>query len=194
MFSQELINNIRQQRLNALVSVHLHENRIGKLRQRNLLIEFLSLAVPTFYVVPRFLSKGTAIAAYVEVIGEILAAILLVLSILKLVYRWGDSEIRHSIILRRNTDIILEANQLLVKDEINSDIVEQFLRRVKDIDDEDHDLLHDSTKKEEQEAYREALKKSEGKLAICPVCGSNLWYFKKGLCDACGGIPTLRTK
>jgi len=194
MLNQELIDNIRQQKLNALAAIYLHERRIAKLRSKSLLVEFLSLAVPVFYIVPRFLAKGTSVASYIEFFGEILAAILLVLAILKLVYKWQDDEIRHSIMLRRNADISLEADRLLTRKNTNDAIVEQFLRRVKDVDDEDNDLLLDATKKEERTAYREALKKSEGKLAICPVCGANPWSFKKGSCDACGGTPVAQRK
>jgi mobilome CxxCx(11)CxxC protein len=194
MLSQESIDNIRQQKLNALASVYLHTKRISKLRKKNLLVEFLSLAVPAFYIVPRFLAKGTNLSSAIEVIGEILAAILLVLALLKLVYKWQDDEIRHSIMLRKNADIALEADQLLTRENINIATVEQFLRRVQDVDDEDNDLLLDATKQEEREAYREALKKFEGRLAICPVCGANPWHFKQGSCDACGGTPVAKVK
>ena len=123
-----------------------------------------------------------------------MAAILLVFAILKLVYKWQDDEVRHSIMLRRNADITLEADQLLNRKNTNDAIVEQFLRRVKDVDDEDNDLLLDATKKEERMAYREALKKLEGRLATCPVCGANPWHFEKGSCDACGGTPVVQNK
>lgn len=193
MLDQRLIDNIRQQKLNALVAIYLHEQRIAKLKKKSLLVEFLSLAVPAFYIVPRFLSKGTSLAFFIEVIGEILAATLLVLAILKLVYKWQDDEIRHSIMRRRNSDIVFEADQLLKKRNTNDAIVEQFLRRVKDIDDEDDDLLLGTTKKKEQTAYRKALKKMEGRSAACPVCGANLWRFKEGSCNACGGTPNNLT-
>lgn len=65
-------------------------------------------------------------------LGEISGAILLVLSILKLVFGWQQSEIKHSVMLRKNSEISDEAQRLLDRKVTNRDVIEQFLRRVRD--------------------------------------------------------------
>jgi mobilome CxxCx(11)CxxC protein len=195
MISQDTIDKIRQKKLEALVAMHLHDKRVHKFRQRNLLIEFLTIAVPAFYIVPRFLIKGTAGAAFVEIIWELLAAILLVLAIFRVVFKWQDNEIRHSIMSRKNADISREADHLLSKKTTNDEVIEQFLKHVTDVDAEDRDLLLDVTKKEDQKAYREGLKQlATGATTLCPKCGADPWHFVEGNCEACGGTPTRSSK
>jgi mobilome CxxCx(11)CxxC protein len=194
MLDQAAIDSIRQQKLNALSSIYLHEKYIRKLQKKNLLVEFLTIAVPVFYIVPRFLVKGTIVATFVETVWEVAGAVLLVLAIFKVVYKWQDREIRHSVMLRRNADINQEANQLLSRGNITNEVFEQFSRRVLDIDAEDRELLLDTKKNEEQEACREALKNAvPGSTMLCPKCGADPWLFKPGSCGACGGTPSKYT-
>jgi mobilome CxxCx(11)CxxC protein len=190
MLNQEEKNKIRQQKLNALTAMQLHKNQISTLQQRNRLVESLSIAVSAFYLTPRLLAKGTSFANIVDNIGEILAAILLVLTILKLINKWQDDEIRHEIMLRRNRDIVYEADRLLERPTTNREVLEQFLRRVKDVDDEDQFLLLNIKRVEKQKAYRDALKEFGSSTSTpCPICGADPWTFTPGRCEACGGTP-----
>jgi mobilome CxxCx(11)CxxC protein len=192
-FSHEQTDRILQEKLNALMAIYLHERRISKLRKKNTLIVFLSIAVPTFYLVPRLLAKGTTFAFSVEIIGEFLAALLLVLAILQVVYKWQDNEARHLIMLNRNRDILHEANDLLVRKSMDSMVIDQFLKRVKYVDSDDEDLLLDSTKQENQAAYRNALKVFiPNQTSVCRRCGADPLNFTKGPCEMCGGTPTKR--
>ncbi len=177
-----------------MVAVLQHQMCISKLQKRNYLVDFLSIAVPVFYIFPRFLIKGVeweilgfVLEDIVNTTGEILSALLLVMVIFKLVYRWQDSEVQHWAMITKNRSISLEANQLLTNRRTSGDVVEQFLRRVSEIDTDDDKLLISITKKQEQQTYREALKKLDGEAARCRVCGANPWRFKEGDCDACGG-------
>lgn len=190
MLNQENVNKIRQQKLNALVAIQLHRQKIRTLQKRNRIIESLSIAVPVFYLTPRLLAKGTLFANVIDNAGEILAAILLVLALLKLVNKWQDDEIRHAIISRRNADTDYEAERLLQSQTANSEAVEQFLRRVNDVNAEDENLLSDVKAENKQKAYREALKQfNPSTLTLCPICGADPWKFIPGSCEACGGTP-----
>jgi mobilome CxxCx(11)CxxC protein len=195
MLNLEIIDVLRQNKLAALVAGYLHEKRIHRLRRKNLLVEFLTIAVPAGYAIPRFLMKGTSGAALVEYAWELFAAALLMLAILRVVYKWQDRETRHSIMLRKNVDVSREADQLLTRKTINHEVLEQFLKRIADIDMEDKELLADVTKEEDQEAAREGLKHLvPGATTLCSKCGADPWTFTEGACDACGGTPVTETK
>jgi len=188
MTSGELELNILQRKLDALTATYLHERYAHKFRKLNQWVEYLSIAVPVFYAAPRYLVKGTAIAPLLEITGEILGAVLLVLAILKLVFGWQQSEVRHSMMLRKNSEISDEAQRLLDRKVTNRDVIEQFLRRVRDVDDEDRELLPGLSKRQRQEAYRESLKHViSGQTMLCMICGANPWHFTPGRCEACGG-------
>jgi mobilome CxxCx(11)CxxC protein len=133
----------------------------------------------------------------IDNLGEILAAILLVLAILKLVHKWQDDEIKHSIMLRRNRDVVYEADRLLERQSTNLEVVDQFLSRVKDVNDEDDALLPDNKIKQEdkQKAYRKALMEfSPTESTPCFVCGADPYRFTPGDCQTCGGTSQTRKK
>lgn len=193
MLNQESVSKIRQHKLDALVAVQLHRGRIRTLKKRNGLVESLSIAVPVFYITPRLLAKGTVLAGLIDGLGEILAAILLVLAILRLVSKWQDNEVKHAIISRRNADTVYEADRLLESQSANNEAVEQFLRRIEDVNAEDETLLLNTKDVDRQKAYREALKKfSFNTSTSCPICGADPWKFTPGTCQACGGTPVSR--
>lgn len=185
-----MYEHLRQIKLDTLSAIYLHSRRLQRLQQRNLLVEFLAIAVPVFYIVPRYLLKGTFIALYVDNFGELLAVGLLILSILKVVYRWQERAIRHSVMMQRNQDIQLEADLLLGKKHISQEVSHQFQRRVADVDAEDRELLADVTKEEDQAAYRYALKNlTPGVTTCCMKCSADPWRFQAGACLVCGGTP-----
>lgn len=191
MLSQRDSNNIRQEKLNALVAIQLHQYSIRNLQRRNQLIEFLTIAVPVFFLVPRLLAKGMFLANFVDGFGEILAAALLVLAILKLAYKWQDKEVLHSTLSRRNLDIVYEADRILGNKTASHETVEQFLNRTKDMNAEDENILSNTRRNDKQTAYREALKKFDRNRVStpCPICGADPWKFSPGVCQACGGTP-----
>jgi|688.fasta_scaffold236981_2 mobilome CxxCx(11)CxxC protein len=195
MLNSEQKENIKQRRMDALVAIELHKKKIRKLQETNKLVEVLSIAVPALYLTPRLLAKGTFWANLVDVVGEILAACLLVLVIFKLVYKWQDDEIKHTTMSRRNKDTIYEANRLLESTTATPEVVEQFLRRVQDIDDEDQNLLSNTQETDRQEAYREVLRKvNPSATTTCPNCGADPWHFISGNCQLCGGTPVTQRK
>ena len=192
MLNPENIERIRKTKIDALVAIKLHQKQKRKLQKKNQLVDFLSIAVPAFYLTPRFLAKDTIFATFIDGFGEILAAILLVLAIWKLVKKWQDDEISHKTMLRKNRDTVYEADRLLGNPTTNTEAVEQFLRRVIDVDDDDSELLFSTIKKTDlQEAYREALKEFDpsSHSTCCKLCGADPWKFIQGNCQVCGGTP-----
>ncbi len=190
MLNERDLDTIRQDKFNALVAIELHRKEIRKLQQKNQLIDSLTLAVPVFYLIPRLLAKGTFLASFIDGIGEILAGILLVLAILKLTNKWQEREIRHTTMSRRNRDIFYEADRLLKSQTASREVVEQFQRRVIDVDNEDETLLSNLKEVDRQKGYREVLKKFiPGTSTPCPQCGADPWKFTPGTCQLCGGTP-----
>jgi mobilome CxxCx(11)CxxC protein len=190
MLKPEQLNKIKQKELNALVAIQLHKKKIYSLQRINRIFECLCIAVPIFYFAPRFLAKSTSYAVYIDSFGEILAAILLVLAIIKLVNKWQDDEFNHKTMSQRNDDIVLEADRLLGSQTASNEALEQFLKRVQDVNADDQALLTNIKKDDKQTAYREALKQLNSSTPIlCPICHSDPWKFTAGTCQACGGKP-----
>jgi mobilome CxxCx(11)CxxC protein len=120
---------------------------------------------------------------------------LLVLAILKLVNKWQDDEIKHAIMSQRNADTDYEADRLLESPTANPEVVNQFLRRIKDVDAEDEALLLNIKGVDKKKAYRDALKKFRPTTStLCPICGADPWQFSPGICQACGGTPVMQKK
>jgi mobilome CxxCx(11)CxxC protein len=195
MLNPDHIETIQQKRLDALLAIKLHRNQISNLQVRNQLVLGLSIIVPAFYLTPRLLAKGTPFGATVDFIGELLAALLLVLAILQLVCKWQDNEFKHRLMARQNRDIDYEAGRLLSSKSIDKITLEQFLKRVQDVDSDDADLLNNIKDTDRQKAYRDALKEfSPSKPTTCPKCGADPWNFFPGRCQVCGGTPVNTQK
>jgi mobilome CxxCx(11)CxxC protein len=190
MLKPEQVTKIEQKKLDALVAIQLHRKQIRILQRINRIFDCLCIAVPAFYLTPRLLAKSTSFAIYIDFLGEILAAILLILAIIKLVNKWQDDEFKHTSMSQRNADIVGEADRLLASPTTSSEALQQFLKRVQDVDSDDQSLLINTKKDDKQTAYREALKQFSSSTAIlCPVCNSDPWKFTAGTCQACGGQP-----
>ena len=78
--------------------------------------------------------------------------------------------------------------------EFSKDEFDQFLRRVKDVDEEDIDLLKNVSESQDQEAYREALKRLQPHGQLCFKCGADPWKFEPGPCQVCGGTPPKKSE
>jgi mobilome CxxCx(11)CxxC protein len=191
MSQQEYKCQIEQIKFDAMVAIHLHGQKIHDLQRKNRLIEFLSIAMPIIFLVSRLLVKGVkgkeSLLSSFDFTAEVSAVILLVAVIFKHVYKWQDDEIKHELMSRRNSEIENEAERLLKNKSFSNEAIEQFLRRVKDVDDEDKSLLVGIKSINKRIAYRDVLKELN---ASCPICKADPWKFTEGNCDACGGDPT----
>jgi|LakMenE01Jun11ns_1017448.scaffolds.fasta_scaffold9895489_4 mobilome CxxCx(11)CxxC protein len=195
MLNQDRIETIQQKRLDALVAMKLHRNQMRHLQSLNQLVLGLSIIVPAFYLTPRLLAKGTALGTIVDFIGEIVAALLLIFASLQLVCKWQDNEYQHRLMARQNSDVDYEARRLLNSKSINDITLEQFLKRVQDVDSNDAELLNNIKEADRQRAYRDALKEFEpSKSTPCPQCGADPWNFRHGRCQVCGGTPVNTQK
>lgn len=193
MSNKELKRGLDQIRLEALSAIFLHQKRATSLSKKNLIIEFLAIAVPSFYIVPRFILKGTEYENFVELLWLILAACLLLIVTFKLVFKWKDKEIKHNTMIYRNTDIAREAYNLASGKSIDEGIYRQFQKRIQENDTYDANLLAGTSTTEDQEAFRYALKQLiPGGLMLCPKCNADPWIFKKGECQMCGNMPVKK--
>jgi mobilome CxxCx(11)CxxC protein len=190
MLTHATLDKIQQHKLNALVAIELHKVKIRKLQRINRIVDALSVMVPACYITPRFLAKGTSLATVIDIVGEILAVILLGVVIFKLVNKWQEDEISHKNMVQKNSETVFNADQLLDSPTATSEVVAQFLRRVKEVDDEDKALLLETQNIDKQKAYREALKTFRASRSTpCPSCGADPWKYTPGTCQVCGGTP-----
>lgn len=191
MIDAALMQAIRQKKLDQLAAKHVHGRRQTRLNRWSLGVDFVALAVPVFYFVPRLLAKGTQYEGAVEIVWELLAAILLVLVIVKMVWRWNEKGQKHSTLLGENISLVTHADRLLNDQNASKERVDFFLELADRSEREDRELVGELKDKERQDSYREALKELEpgNTQVLCPVCGASPWHFTKGTCQACGNTP-----
>lgn len=192
MIDATALTTIRQKKLDALSAKHLHVRRLGIFNSKIEKVDFLGLGVPVGYFVLRFIFKGTKIAPVVEVIWELLAAALLVMTIAKIVYRWQEKAQKHSKLLGENIFLAGHADTILGSSQVSSpESVAAFLRDADRIEAEDREICGELTTADRQFMYREALKESEpGNPSVaCKVCHASPWKFKEGSCQTCGNTP-----
>lgn len=158
MLNSEKINELRQRKMNCLVAKNLHKNRAESLHQLSVAADVLALAVPAAYLSVRYIFKQTSWMEPVEAIGELLAALLLVVTIVKLSYGWQERAEKHSKLIGENIGFIALIDHLLAhKDTLTDEDVNFFLLGA-DRDDSDEEALGKVKDREMRNAYREALK------------------------------------
>ena len=183
---------VSQRKMDALSGKHLHELCLSPLRKWNYAVDALAITVPILLLVARLLAKGAAWGIYVDDVAEGLAAVLLVLAALKIIYGWQDKAIKHSRLRDENISLATQADALIRKgDTASSDSVEMFLMLVDRSEQADREALGTVGDAVKQKAYREALKEvAPGSTAtVCPFCGASPWRFISGTCQVCGGAP-----
>lgn len=181
--------SIRQAKIDALCAKHLHERKFQWLRNADYTVDALVILVPPLYFAIRYLFKGNV---YIEAAWEVLAAVLFALGALKLLGKWSQRAEAHSHLRRANASVIRESDFFLdPSTTTTNENADWFLKLVATRDEADGDLLIGVKPSEMQEAYRDALKKfhTDPAKALCPVCGANVWNYKKGSCQLCGGTP-----
>ena len=189
--SRELLANYR---MDALVAKHLHYARISRLRLASRLVDFLAIGVPTLYFALRFTMKETEYQGITETAWEFLAAVLAVLSVCKLVFRWDDYTARHAKLMADNNAVAMDAQRLIAAgDGVTREKYEHFVERAVGLENEDRDVLAKVGDADRRRAYREAFKDFDlqGK-ATCPACGASAYAFRPGTCQICGNTPARR--
>jgi mobilome CxxCx(11)CxxC protein len=191
MLDQARTNAIYQRRMDALATKHLHEYRCSSLNKLNLFVDLLAIGVPVLYLPVRYLAKGTSMGSLVESAWEILAGILLVLVIIKIIWRWQDKAAQHSKLIGENISLATQAEQLLNNASTTTvDSAQWFLVIADNLEKADMESFGRIKNKDRQCAYREALKEfSPGLTTACPECGASPWHYKPGSCQLCGNTP-----
>jgi len=186
------IEAIKQKKLDSLAAKHLHVKERVVLNRLNRLVDCFAIAVPVLYFVPRFLAKGTRYANPVEIGWEILAAILLCLTAVKISFRWEERAQVHSKLLGENIFIAGQADELLLNiAKLTPESARGFLLLAGRSEIADREAIGEPPSKKKQFAYREALKEFESgnREICCPICNSSPWKFVAGSCQTCGNTP-----
>lgn len=194
MLNENDLKKIRQYKLDALCAIILHEKRLARLITRIKFVDFLAIAVPILYIVPRFAAKGTEYHTIIEFIWEAIAALLMVLALWKITMHWDEDAKKHFHLLRKNQALRTNADQLLSNIEhIDSYKISIFIEKARELEADDSEILQGhNSESENQCVYRDALlRDNPGSREIyCPHCGSpTIVGWKKGSCPRCGGIP-----
>ena len=193
--NSSLVDAIRQKRHDSLSAKHLHIKLLGKLNRYQHLVDFLAIAVPVIYVPVRYLAKSTDYAFFVETAWEILAALLVVCTVLKIVYGWQDRSQICKQLLGENISLVGQADQLLNAGTSPSPEGSRlFLVLTEKSEKADRELLGEPSAKDKRFAYREALKEAQpgNSATVCPHCGSSPWSYKRGSCQLCGNTPASK--
>lgn len=195
MSNPSITEQIQQKRIDCLAAKHLHVRLLATLNKKQRLVDFLAIAVPLVYVPVRYLAKDTQYAAPVEIAWELLAAFLVVMVALKIVYKWQDHAQECKQLMGENIFLIREAEELL-RDEIgiSPEKSRLFFTLADRSEAEDRDLLGEPKLKHRQFAYREAMKEAYPSRidTVCPNCGASPWKFMPGACQLCGNTPIRR--
>jgi mobilome CxxCx(11)CxxC protein len=191
MIDAAMVSVIRQKKLDSLAVKHLHVKSLVRLTNLNRIVDALAIAVPILYSVPRLIAKDTPYANAVQIGWEVLAAVLVVATAIKIVYHWEDRTKNHSRLLGENISLVRQADDLLLSTSGVPDTVQLFLRLAERSETADREAIGEPSATEKQFAYREALKELEPSNVsiVCPNCGSSPWKFKAGSCQMCGNTP-----
>lgn len=193
MANSELTNKLKQKKMDALVAKNIHSKRIVWLQRWSWVVDAFALIVPILYFAPRLIAKGEAWQKPVEIIWEILAVILLALTVLKVIRKWQDRAETHTRLMGEDIGFIAQVNylsSLYERGALPDEAIHSFLFSVNQ-DRADMEALGKITDSERRTAYREGLKEVDptDPNTTCPGCGASPWNYKPGKCQMCGNTP-----
>lgn len=186
------IDSIQQRKMDALAAKYLHEQRLAHLNRLTLVVDFLAVAVPILYFPARYTTKGTTLSTVIEFSFEISAALLLVLTVYKVMSRWQEKADRHNRLVAENISLTGQADYLLNStNSISQNDINWFLILADNCEKADREALGVVKDRERKHAYREALKEYSPNSTdtTCPKCGASPWDYKPGSCQLCGNTP-----
>jgi mobilome CxxCx(11)CxxC protein len=185
-----IIKLINQKKLDSLAAKHLHGRSRSRLNRLNHFVDYLAIAVPILYFVPRFIAKGTPYAFRVEIAWECIAALLVAVVFLKINYHWEERAQTHSKLQGENISLVRQADELLLMTTGGiPETAQLFLRLAEKSESADREAMGDISAKDKQFAYRESLKEIGDPSIRCPICHASPWKFISGSCQLCGNRP-----
>ena len=193
--TEEQTKTLLQKKMDTLSAKHLHEIYLAPLQRSSVAVDALAIAVPGLLLTARLLTKGLAIGPFVDVVAESLAAVLLMLAIIKGVYGWQDKIIEHSRLRDENISLGTQADALIRKGPAaTSDSVDMFLLLLDRSEQADRKAFGTPKEALKQRGYREALKEIDpgSTETKCPYCKASPWSYKAGNCQVCGNTPVTQ--
>lgn len=194
------INNLKQSRMNSLISKTLSTNEIDDTKKLHSIIDILAVCIPIIYYAPTIIAKGTVWENSTNNIGIIVSAILLSLVVFKSFYKSNDYLQKCIKILHENMTFISDVNNLISKIELdssnfNKNEIEAYSKLSDNIERHSQETFTKVSDSEKQKSYRQALKELN---CICPSCNSDPWKFKRSWlnkkCQLCGNLPINNKK
>jgi mobilome CxxCx(11)CxxC protein len=190
MIGADVAAQIEQRKTDCLAAKGIHTHLIAILKRRNKWADFLALAVPIAYFVVRYLLKETWAHPAIEVLWEISAGVLLLVTLWRVIDRWQERLNEHATLLTENMSLVRQADYLLANFQSASvDSVHQFRQEADRVDAADAVLIGVLPITERQKFYLQAIKEFGGPDRVCGVCHASPWHFQPGSCEACGNTP-----
>lgn len=178
---------VQQARMNELSGKHAHSKLLKKPLFITKFSEILCIAIPIVYFLP-----SEIVTSYLggQRVGAVLAVLLLIVSIVRHIFRWDDNLVGHRTYMAKNHRSASRALEILTDQNATEEEALEYLRGQSDSTIEEMSLFEGIPEKVQQYAYRMALKEfspAQISYAICANCKKSVWSFKKGSCQLCGG-------
>lgn len=178
-------NKLKQAKLDAIVAKKLHIKRQNKAVNKKNGYNVIAIVTPLLFIAAQHFITNSE---FFNNLSSAASVILIICASLYSYFRIDDKIVKHKIAMRDSIETINKCDEA---EEYNEKELSIFFKFITETDKNDEEMLKGVSKKERQEAYKEALKEYEpGNTDItCPYCGSSPWRYTKGSCDACGNKP-----
>lgn len=189
----ETIGRVSQAKMDALCAKNIHTSRLGSLKKKLWCVDVLSLVIPIIGFGILALTKD-ATRPMIATSASVASICLLVLAAIKRVGQWEEETRRHTRHITENLLLKEESAALLADQNADDGRGLAFLRLAEGIERADAQQLGVVSQKEQQTAFREALKEIDpsNPSPACPGCGANPWHYMRGTCQMCGNTPAMR--
>lgn len=188
------LSAIRQKRMDAISTKHIHREEIVWLDKWNKLIDYLPLAAVAIYLPIRALAKDLGYSFIADAFWEVAGGFFVAAATGKILYFQGRLE-THSKLRDENIALADEAEALLRQPEqLTPATVTLFFAKASKLHQDDQNALRKLSEKKRQFGYRQALKEIDptSVSTTCPRCFASPWNFKPGNCQMCGGTPVAQ--
>ncbi|MBT9586070.1 hypothetical protein IV102_22200 [bacterium] len=184
------MNKLTEEFISAVGARDLHEKRGHNYRRLLTFFDLVVFAIAIGFLPVRLVVTDVAMRHIVDVVWEIVAGLLLFLSMVKFFFQWQEGAEQHRVLMAKNVHLASEAELLMHRRDIDERDFEAFVKRANELQEQDRALIKTIADAERQAAYRQGLKEfNSGKGIACPKCKADPWKFAPGACQACGSGP-----
>lgn len=180
-------NRLQKEKCDLISSELLHQSRLSKLRLHLNINTFLGIALPILILYASTFITDPGTKKTFDIISGAIAAVMLIVSILLLVWQVPDNAEKHYHALAESSRLATEAENLQINRKIKSaEAANYFSLLVEKAETDSKVLLGNISEKERQKTYRQLLMRLDLR---CETCEADPYKFKPGSCSVCGNTP-----